>query len=85
MSDVAAPAGRLTTGDLRPTILRLAAPTVAMMAFNTGFNVIDSIWVGRLIGPAALAAVSTAGFTVVTPGGMVAVFTTLKDFGCERL
>jgi putative MATE family efflux protein len=35
-----------------------------MMAFNTGFFVIDSIWVGRLIGPAALAAVSTAGFTV---------------------
>ncbi|HTY05559.1 MAG TPA: MATE family efflux transporter [Gemmatimonadales bacterium] len=35
-----------------------------MMAFNTGFYVIDSIWVGRLIGPAALAAVSTAGFTV---------------------
>ena len=34
------------------------------MAFNTGFYVIDSIWVGRLIGPAALAAVSTAGFTV---------------------
>ncbi|HWZ29489.1 MAG TPA: MATE family efflux transporter [Gemmatimonadales bacterium] len=61
---VLAPAGRLTTGALRPTILRLAAPTVAMMAFNTGFYVIDSMWVGRLIGPAALAAVSTAGFTV---------------------
>lgn len=58
------PAGKLTTGDLRSTILRLAAPTVAMMAFNTGFSVIDSIWVGQLIGPAALAAVSTAGFTV---------------------
>lgn len=59
-----APAGALTTGPLRRTILRLAAPTVAMMAFNTGFNVIDSIWVGRIIGPAALAAVSTAGFFV---------------------
>ena len=65
MSETAvAPAGRLAAGDLRPTILRLAVPTVAMMAFNTGFNVIDSVWVGRLIGPAALAAVSTAGFTV---------------------
>ena len=35
-----------------------------MMACNFSFNLIDSIWVGRLIGPAALAAVSTAGFYV---------------------
>src|SRR5437660_12590612 len=35
-----------------------------MMACHFCFNLIDSIWVGRLIGPAALAAVSTAGFYV---------------------
>ena len=35
-----------------------------MMACHFTFNLIDSIWVGRLIGPAALAAVSTAGFYV---------------------
>src|SRR3989442_1751466 len=35
-----------------------------MMACHFSFNLIDSIWVGRLIGPAALAAVSTAGFSV---------------------
>src|SRR5437660_7767456 len=35
-----------------------------MMACHFCFNLIDSIWVGRLIGPAGLAAVSTAGFTV---------------------
>ena len=35
-----------------------------MMACNFSFNLIDTIWVGRLIGPAALAAVSTAGFYV---------------------
>src|SRR5262245_5109383 len=35
-----------------------------MMACHYSFNLIDSIWVGRLIGPAALAAVSTAGFFV---------------------
>ncbi len=35
-----------------------------MMACHFSFNLIDSIWVGRLIGPAALAAVSTAGFYV---------------------
>src|SRR2546426_3601880 len=41
-----------------------AAPAVAMMACHFSFNLIDSIWVGRLLGPAALAAVSTAGFYV---------------------
>jgi MATE family, multidrug efflux pump len=45
-------------------VLRLAAPAVAMMACHFSFNLIDSIWVGRLLGPAALAAVSTAGFYV---------------------
>jgi putative MATE family efflux protein len=44
--------------------LRLAVPAVAMMACHFSFNLIDSIWVGRLIGPAALAAVSTSGFYV---------------------
>ena len=56
--------GSLTTGPLRPVVLRLAAPAVAMMACHFSFNLIDSIWVGRLIGPAALAAVSTAGFYI---------------------
>ncbi len=54
----------LTTGPLRPAVLRLAAPAVAMMACHFSFNLIDTIWVGRLIGPAALAAVSSAGFYV---------------------
>jgi putative MATE family efflux protein len=45
-------------------VLRLAVPAVAMMACHLSFNIIDSIWVGHLIGPAALAAVSTAGFYV---------------------
>src|SRR5436309_9515841 len=56
--------GTLTVGPLRPVILKLAAPAVAMMACHFCFNLIDSVWVGRLIGPAALAAVSTAGFYV---------------------
>src|SRR5438445_5586099 len=56
--------GALTVGPLRPVILKLALPAVAMMACHFSFNLIDSIWVGRLIGPAALAAVSTAGFYV---------------------
>src|SRR5437867_3669416 len=64
MTTVARPAGSLTVGPLRPVILRLAVPAVAMMACHFCFNLIDAIWVGRLIGPAALAAVSTAGFYV---------------------
>jgi len=56
--------GALTVGPLRPVVLKLAAPAVAMMACHFSFNLIDSIWVGRLIGPAALAAVSAAGFYV---------------------
>ena len=58
------PHGALTVGLLRPIILKLAAPAVAMMACHFCFNLIDAVWVGRLIGPAALAAVSTAGFYV---------------------
>ncbi len=60
----ARPSGVLTTGPLRPMILRLALPAVAMMACHFTFGLIDAMWVGRLIGPAALAAVSTAGFYV---------------------
>src|SRR5467141_5385493 len=56
--------GALTVGPLRRAVVRLAAPAVAMMACHFSFNLIDSIWVGRLIGPVALAAVSTAGFYV---------------------
>src|SRR5438477_632159 len=64
MTTVARTPGSLTIGPLRPVILRLALPAVAMMACHFSFNLIDSIWVGRLIGAAALAAVSTAGFYV---------------------
>src|SRR5438094_7867077 len=64
MTTVARTPGSLTVGPLRPVILRLAAPAVAMMACHFSFNLIDAIWVGRLVGAAALAAVSTAGFYV---------------------
>ncbi len=76
MTATASPVGTLTVGPLRSVILRLAAPAVAMMACHFCFNLIDSIWVGRLIGPAALAAVSTAGFyvwVVLSLGEMVEV------------
>ena len=56
--------GTLTHGELRPVILRLAIPAVGMMACHFSYNIIDTVWVGHLIGPAGLAAVSTAGFFV---------------------
>jgi putative MATE family efflux protein len=64
MTSLARTPGSLTVGPLRPVILKLAAPAVAMMACHFCFNLIDAMWVGHLIGPAALAAVSTAGFYV---------------------
>lgn len=63
MTAAAAP-GALTRGALTPVVLRLALPTVGMMACHFTFNLVDTMWVGRLIGPAALAAVSTGGFMV---------------------
>lgn len=58
------PSGTLTHGPLRPVILRLALPAVGMMGCHFTFNLIDTLWIGRLLGPAALAAASTAGFFV---------------------
>lgn len=56
--------GTLTQGPLPRVILRLALPAVGMMGVHFTFNLIDMLWVGRLLGPAALAAVSTGGFFV---------------------
>ncbi len=60
----AAPGATLAQGPIVRTTLRLALPAVAMMAVHFTFNLVDTMWVGRLIGPAALAAVSTGGFLV---------------------
>ncbi len=45
-------------------MLRLALPAVAEGLFQVLFNLTDVFWVGRGLGPAALAGVSTAGFAV---------------------
>src|SRR5205814_1022823 len=67
MTTVARTPGSLTVGPLRPVILRLALPAVAMMACHFSFNLIDSIWVGRLIGASALAAPFRASGDPRTP------------------
>jgi putative MATE family efflux protein len=54
----------LTTGPLTGAILRLAVPAVGAALLQLLFLLIDIFWVGRILGPAALAAISTAGFAV---------------------
>ena len=54
----------LVQGPLGGTILRLALPAVASALLTLLFLLVDIFWVGRILGPAALAAVSTAGFAV---------------------
>lgn len=49
---------------MRAAVLRLAGPAVASALLHTVFNITDTFWVGRGLGPAALAGVSTGGFAV---------------------
>lgn len=63
-------------GPLRPAILRLALPAVGTTLFQVLFNLTDTFWVGRTLGPEALAAVSLASYTVwiiVSVGELVGV------------
>lgn len=69
-------AGELTSGPLPRAIVRLALPAVASSLLQLVFLLSDIFWVGRLLGAAALAAVSTAGFAVwilAAVGEMIAV------------
>ena len=59
-----APAGDLVTGPLPRAIMRVAVPAIGSALLQLAFLLIDVFWVGRILGPAALAAISTAGFAV---------------------
>ena len=79
MSAVAAPGearAAIIGGPLSRAILRLALPAVGSALLTLLFLLVDIFWVGRLLGAAALAAVSTAGFAVwmlAALGEMIAV------------
>ncbi len=60
----AVPPAALVGGPLSRTILRLALPAVGSTLLTLLFLLVDVFWVGRILGPAALAAVSTAGYAV---------------------
>ena len=69
-------AAGIVDGPLRPAILRLALPAVGTTLFQVLFNITDTFWVGRTLGPSALAAVSLASYSVwiiVSVGELVGV------------
>ena len=59
-----APASDLVSGPLPRAIMRVAVPAIGSALLQLAFLLIDVFWVGRTLGPAALAAISTAGFAV---------------------
>lgn len=62
-------------GPLTPVILRLAWPVVMMMYLQGGYNIIDSIWVGQLLGKVALAGIATGGFVLWSIFGLTSLVT----------
>ena len=51
-------------GPLLPMMIRLAAPVVLMMYMQSAYNIIDTIWVGQLLGNFALAGVGSGGYVL---------------------
>jgi len=58
------PTTDLVSGSLPRAIMRVALPAIGSALLQLAFLLIDIFWVGRTLGPAALAAISTAGFAV---------------------
>ena len=64
----------ITSAPLLPTVLRLALPAVGTTLLQVLFNITDTFWVGRTLGPAALAGVSSAGYSlwiIITTGELL--------------
>ncbi|MEP6574473.1 MAG: MATE family efflux transporter [Gemmatimonadota bacterium] len=65
-----------TDAPLLPVVLRLALPAVGTTLLQVLFNIVDTFWVGRTLGPAALAGVSTAGYAlwiIISVGELVGI------------
>lgn len=72
----AAPSAGITSAPLLATVLRLALPAVGTTLLQVLFNITDTFWVGRTLGPAALAGVSSASYAlwiIITTGEMLGV------------
>ena len=64
----------LTSGSLLPAVLRLALPAVGATLLQVLFNITDTFWVGRTLGPSALAGVSSASYSlwiIITTGELL--------------
>ncbi|MEJ2582782.1 MAG: MATE family efflux transporter, partial [Acidobacteriota bacterium] len=53
----------MVSGSIDRAILHLGAPAAMAALLQAGFLVVDTFWLGR-VGPVAIAAASTAGFTM---------------------
>ena len=62
-------------GRLTPVIFRLAGPVVLMMYLQGAYNIIDTIWVGQLLGKLALAGIATGGFVMWAIFGLTSLVT----------
>lgn len=51
----------LTEGNIFKTLITYSAPIVLGDMLQASYSIIDALWVGRLIGPDALAAISSSG------------------------
>lgn len=72
----AQPRGSLTDGPLGSTLLRVAIPAVGTTLLQVVFNITDTFWVGRTLGPSALAGVSVASYAlwiIITSGELISV------------
>ncbi|MEP6475259.1 MAG: MATE family efflux transporter, partial [Gemmatimonadota bacterium] len=70
------PRGSLTDGPLGRTLLRVAIPAVGTTLLQVLFNITDTFWVGRTLGPTALAGVSVASYAlwiIITSGELISV------------
>lgn len=57
------PARNLTEGSIFRSVLHLGIPTIAISLLQSGFNLVDMFFVGKL-GPTALAAVTVSGIVI---------------------
>lgn len=68
--------GVLTEGPLGRTLISVAIPAVGTTLLQVLFNVTDTFWVGRILGPTALAGVSVASYAlwiIITTGELISV------------
>lgn len=63
-------------GRLAPLIIRLALPAVMMMYLQGAYNIVDTIWVGQLMGRASLAGIAAGGFVLWSIFGMTYLIST---------